>query len=124
LISVKRLSVYSLRLSSSFRRQSLHSYWLSVVILALFSGLVGVQRVVAQQNELVIVSSHWEGIKREFEWGFNAYRRSLGESPVTFRWLDLGGTSDILRFIKGSSIGSSAAMSSRRGGVSWITRRY
>ena len=108
MISVKRLSpfysrlsLYSLRLSRSFRRQSLHSYWLSVVILALFTSLVGAQRVGAQENELVIVSSHWEGIKREFEWGFNAYRRSLGESPVTFRWLDLGGTSDILRFIKG-----------------------
>jgi ABC-type Fe3+ transport system substrate-binding protein len=58
--------------------------------------------VFGEEHELVIVSSHWEGIKREFERGFNRYRDTLSEPRVTFRWLDLGGTSDILRFIKGS----------------------
>lgn len=55
-------------------------------------------------QELVIVSSHWEGIKREFERGFNRYRNVRGESLVTFRWLDIGGTSDILRYIRGEFV--------------------
>ena len=94
MISAKRFTAPSVGLS-------LCSSWLSVVLLTLIGILVGAQRVDAEKNELVIVSSHWEGIKREFEWGFNRYRRARGESSVTFRWLDLGGTSDILRFIKG-----------------------
>lgn len=52
-------------------------------------------------QELIIVSSHWEGIKREFERGFNRYRSERGEPPVTLRWLDIGGTSDILRYVRG-----------------------
>lgn len=56
---------------------------------------------VSQAEELVIVSSHWEGIKREFEGGFNRHRRELGKAPVSFRWLDIGGTSDILRYVRG-----------------------
>lgn len=47
-------------------------------------------------EDLVILSPHWEGIKREYERAFNENRKT----PVTFRWLDMGGTADILRFIK------------------------
>jgi ABC-type Fe3+ transport system substrate-binding protein len=54
----------------------------------------------ADDHELVVVSSHWEGIKREFERGFNQTRLSQGEPPIKFRWLDIGGTSDILRYVR------------------------
>jgi ABC-type Fe3+ transport system substrate-binding protein len=58
----------------------------------------------ASQEKLVILSPHWEGIKREFERGFNAYleyklKLSLSERP-SLQWIDVGGTSDILKFIR------------------------
>ena len=55
----------------------------------------------APVEELVIVSSHWEGMRREFEWGFQEeYKKSTGRD-VSIRWLDLGGTSDIVKYLKG-----------------------
>ena len=57
---------------------------------------------VSAQDELVIVSPHWEGIRREFERGFSEYQRGKNpERSISIRWLDLGGTSDILRYLKG-----------------------
>jgi iron(III) transport system permease protein len=55
----------------------------------------------ADEDEVVIVSSHWEGMKREFEWAFtNHYRERTGRT-VAIRWLDLGGSSDIVKYLKG-----------------------
>lgn len=54
----------------------------------------------AQEDELVIVSSHWEGIKREFEWGFSAQHLERTGRAVSVRWLDLGGASDIVKYLK------------------------
>lgn len=54
----------------------------------------------AQPDELVAVSPHWEGIKEEFEKGFaKRYREDTGRE-VTVRWLDIGGTSDIVKYLK------------------------
>lgn len=49
---------------------------------------------------LYIVSPHWEGIRMEFMRGFNAWRRAQGKLPVRIEWLDFGGTSDIVRYIR------------------------
>jgi ABC-type Fe3+ transport system substrate-binding protein len=46
-------------------------------------------------EELVILSPHWEGLRRELGAGFSA---SIGRE-VNFRYIDVGGTSDILRYI-------------------------
>ena len=51
-------------------------------------------------EELRIVTPHWEGFRREFELGFNRYRAANKKKAVNFRWLDLGGTSDIHRYLK------------------------
>ncbi|MFA0753850.1 MAG: hypothetical protein IMHGJWDQ_001673 [Candidatus Fervidibacter sp.] len=52
------------------------------------------------QDKLVLVSPHWEGIQREFEWAFQAhYRKRTGRS-VTLQWVDVGGTMAILRYIR------------------------
>lgn len=47
-------------------------------------------------EELYIVSPHWEGIRKEFEAAFNAYDKK----GVQFHWVDQGGTSDALKFVK------------------------
>ena len=55
---------------------------------------------VAAQDELVLLSPHWEGIRIEFGEGFKArYKRETGRD-VDLKWLDVGGTSDILKFIR------------------------
>jgi ABC-type Fe3+ transport system substrate-binding protein/ABC-type spermidine/putrescine transport system permease subunit II len=51
----------------------------------------------AQPQELVVVSPHWEGVRREFE---EAFIQSTGRDDISIRWLDLGGTSDIVRYIR------------------------
>lgn len=56
--------------------------------------------VFAETDEIVAVSPHWEGIKEEFERGF-AYRYRIETGrDVKIRWLDIGGTSDIVKYLK------------------------
>jgi ABC-type Fe3+ transport system substrate-binding protein len=55
---------------------------------------------VGAADSLVLISPHWEGIKFEFERAFKAhYRRETGRT-VEFEWIDVGGTSEALRFIQ------------------------
>ena len=51
---------------------------------------------------LTILSPHWEGVRNEVERAFNEDRAKRGELPVKFDWLDVGGTSDIIRYIRSS----------------------
>ncbi len=55
----------------------------------------------AQSDEIVAVTPHWEGIKSEFTRAFGDAWRSRTGREVTIRWLDVGGTSDIVKYIKG-----------------------
>lgn len=62
------------------------------------------------EAQLVIVSPHWEGIRREYTAAFSAWHEQQYGEPVTVEWLDLGGTSAIQRYIlsefsKADSIG-------------------
>ena len=51
-------------------------------------------------DELVLLSPHWEGIRIEFGDAFRtAYKKETGRE-VDLKWLDVGGTSEILRFIR------------------------
>ncbi|MCS7193183.1 MAG: extracellular solute-binding protein [Armatimonadetes bacterium] len=52
------------------------------------------------QDKLVLVSPHWEGIQREFDWAFQDYYRKRTKRTVTLQWLDVGGTMAILRYIR------------------------
>lgn len=55
----------------------------------------------ATADELVVVSPHWEGIRAEFSAAFaDTWKSETGKS-VAFRWLDVGGTSDIVKYVKG-----------------------
>jgi iron(III) transport system permease protein len=55
----------------------------------------------AETDEVVVVTPHWEGIKSEFARGFGEQWRVRTGRDVTIRWLDVGGTSDIVKYIKG-----------------------
>ena len=65
-------------------------------IAAIFLWMGGAQA----QDELVLISPHWEGIRVEFGDAFQAqYQQETGRS-VKLKWLDVGGASDILKFIR------------------------
>jgi ABC-type Fe3+ transport system substrate-binding protein len=51
-------------------------------------------------DQLVLVSPHWEGIRHEFGTAFkDHYLRETGQT-VEIQWLDVGGASEILRFLR------------------------
>lgn len=54
----------------------------------------------AEARELVVASPHWEGIRYEFERGFAKFWAERSGEAVRIRWLDLGGTSDIIRYLR------------------------
>ena len=71
----------------------------SLVLLVAMGLLLGVAHVCAT-DKLVLVSPHWEGIQREFETAFKShYRRETGRE-VDLEWMDAGGTSEVLRFLR------------------------
>ena len=51
-------------------------------------------------GELKILTPHWEGIRIEFTRGYNEWRIARGKKPVKVVWLDVGGTSDIVKYIR------------------------
>jgi ABC-type Fe3+ transport system substrate-binding protein/ABC-type spermidine/putrescine transport system permease subunit II len=55
----------------------------------------------AETDEIVVLTPHWEGIRFEFSNGFAKYWRDKTGRDVVFRWLDVGGTSDIVKYITG-----------------------
>ena len=57
---------------------------------------------ISYAGTLTILSPHWEGVRNEVEKAFNSNRVDRGEAPVKFDWLDVGGTSDIIRYIRSS----------------------
>jgi ABC-type Fe3+ transport system substrate-binding protein len=55
---------------------------------------------VAFADKLVLISPHWEGIRYEFERGFKArYQKDTGRA-VELEWMDVGGSSETLRYIE------------------------
>jgi len=49
---------------------------------------------------LTIASPHWEGVREEFTRGFREWYEAKHGLEVKVEWLDLGGTSSILKYIK------------------------
>lgn len=74
---------------------------LMALVIALAAALPGnAYADEAPTDELIAVTPHWEGIKVEFERGFaQVYKERTGRD-VKIRWLDIGGTSDIVKYIK------------------------
>ena len=71
----------------------------------------------AGAQELVIVSPHWEGIRYEFEAGFAKWRSLKGLAPVKLSWRDVGGTSDIVRFVQSEYQGIDKTNPTGRSGI-------
>jgi ABC-type Fe3+ transport system substrate-binding protein len=73
---------------------------LSMLLTTIISTSGLIDTVQAQSDaELVIISPHWEGILKEYEAAFSAhYLETYGET-VTVDWLDVGGTSDVIKYI-------------------------
>ena len=70
------------------------------IVGALFLVIILNISLVAAQDRLVLLSPHWKGIEEEFERAFTAhYQRETGRT-VALEWLDVGGTSEVLRFIR------------------------
>jgi ABC-type Fe3+ transport system substrate-binding protein len=70
--------------------------WIFILSVSLLSNV----SIVGAVDRLVLISPHWEGIKNEFERGFKAhYLRETGQT-VELEWLDVGGTSETLRFLR------------------------
>ncbi|MSS71255.1 MAG: extracellular solute-binding protein [Candidatus Latescibacteria bacterium] len=54
----------------------------------------------AENDRLVLVSPHWEGIRYEYEQAFKRHYRAQTGRDVDVEWLSIGGTSDILRYLR------------------------
>ncbi len=72
---------------------------IALCIAAVALGAVYLGRREAVRADLIIITPHWEGIRIEFERAFNEWRAARNLPPVTIDWLDVGGTSDIVKFI-------------------------
>ncbi|HLA28102.1 MAG TPA: extracellular solute-binding protein [Syntrophales bacterium] len=51
-------------------------------------------------RKLVIISPHWEGIRREFGRAFSAWTEKRLGHKTDVEWLDVGGTSDAVRYVR------------------------
>jgi ABC-type Fe3+ transport system substrate-binding protein len=67
---------------------------LSIILLSTWNSRA------ANDNKLVILSPHHEGITQEFATGFQKWYKAKHGVDVELEWLDQGGTSNINRFIK------------------------
>jgi ABC-type Fe3+ transport system substrate-binding protein len=67
-----------------------------LLIFLTFLLLLGPKNSQAIDDELILLSPHWEGYRREIERAFSEHQGRA----IAFRWLDVGGTSDIIRFVK------------------------
>ena len=51
-------------------------------------------------KKLVIISPHWEGIRREFGRAFSLWTEKHQGVKTSVEWLDVGGTSDAVRYVR------------------------
>ena len=51
-------------------------------------------------DKLVLISPHWEGIRYEFERAFKARYQSETGRTVELEWMDVGGSSETLRYLQ------------------------
>jgi len=86
-----------------FKAMRARRFWRTALTWVLFCvpvvTVAGCSAAGKTDDELVILSPHWEGIQQEFERGFADYWKAKTGRSVDITWLDQGGTSQILRFI-------------------------
>lgn len=74
---------------------------LRIAFLSLLLAQPAAAQPTQASDELVGVSPHWEGIRKEFGDAFSAKWKAATGRSVNIRWLDVGGASDIVKYIKG-----------------------
>jgi ABC-type Fe3+ transport system substrate-binding protein len=70
--------------------------WIFILLVSLLSNV----SVAGAADRLVLISPHWEGIKNEFEREFKAQYLRETDRTVELEWMDVGGTSEALRFLR------------------------
>jgi ABC-type Fe3+ transport system substrate-binding protein len=89
----------SIQFSMIRHKWPLVSHLARITTLGFFLGLLG-WAAPGFADRLVLISPHWEGIQYEFERAFKIhYQRETGRT-VELDWLDVGGTSETIRFIQ------------------------
>jgi iron(III) transport system substrate-binding protein len=63
-------------------------------------GLIHGFPAAALADKLVLISPHWEGIRYEFERAFKARYQSDTGRAVELEWMDVGGSSETLRYLQ------------------------
>ena len=66
----------------------------AIFILLLMAGAV------FPEDQLVLISPHWEGVRTEFGNAFKKRYQADTGRQADLKWLDVGGASDILKFIR------------------------
>ena len=94
------------------RRILARVFVVSLLLLVIFNG-----PFVAAADRLVLLSPHWKGIEDEFERAFKAHHLRETGRTVELEWLDVGGTSEVLRFY---SIGNSTTNPGASGLMSFL----
>jgi ABC-type Fe3+ transport system substrate-binding protein len=70
-------------------------------VLACLGAWTFVGTVRAGENEVVVISPHWDGIKEETAHAFSAWDKKKYGQPATIRWREVGGgTTQIVRFLR------------------------
>jgi ABC-type Fe3+ transport system substrate-binding protein len=80
--------------------------------------VVGFSFVHAEENEVIVISPHWDGIQAETSRAFSEWHRKKYGSPATIHWRQTsGGASQIVRFLKSEyAAGPSAGIDVLYGG--------
>jgi len=80
----------------------MRALWLTLLLLIVFGAAFGPSVMAPApeyDDELVLLSPHWDGIKTEFGHAFETHWKQKTGRTVQVVWLDLGGTGSISRYI-------------------------
>lgn len=77
-----------------------HRAFISFIALIFAFGAQAVWPLVVHADRLVLISPHWEGIRYEFERAFKSHYAQETGRAVEFEWMDVGGTSETLRYLR------------------------
>lgn len=81
-------------------RRTMWGQWRAVLTAGLALVLASACLPGRAAEKLVIITPHWEGIRKEYEWAFAEWsERELGER-IEIDWIDRGGTSSDLKFVE------------------------
>lgn len=77
---------------------------IGILLTAILATMLAMTSIAGTVNaepdaELVIISPHWEGILKEYEAAFKAYYLANYGEDVEIETLDVGGTSDVVKYI-------------------------